>query len=71
MPRVITPLKLAIVRSGRTQREVAEAIGISEKKLSLVANGLHVDDGTRQAIAAELGQTVTDLWPTSTPKEAA
>jgi hypothetical protein len=68
---MITPLKLAIVKSGRTQREIAEAAGISEKKLSLMAGGWHADDGTRKKLAGVLGQTVEELWPPSTPERAA
>ncbi len=63
MPRVVTPLRLAIVESGRTQREVADEIGLHESRLSLIVNGLHCDDRTRDAIAAALGRNVSELWP--------
>lgn len=63
MPGKPTPLKLAIVHTGRSQKDIADAIGLSEPQLSRFVNGLHVPDATRQRLAAELRRTVTDLWP--------
>lgn len=71
MSRPVTPLKVAIARSGRTQRDLADALGLSEQHFSRIVNGLHASEGTRDQIAAELGQTVVDLWPTTSPGRAA
>lgn len=70
MAKMITPLKLAIVASGRSQREVAKAVGISEQQLSLIVNGLHADERTQKALARELRQTRADLFPTVTGEAA-
>lgn len=61
--RPVSPLKLAIVGSGRTQKSIAAAIGMNEAHLSRIVNGLHCDDATREAIARELGTTVDELFP--------
>jgi transcriptional regulator with XRE-family HTH domain len=71
MARPVTPLRLAIAASGRTQREIADTLGISEEHLSRLVNGLHASQRMREGIAEELGQTVEQLWPTSTPERAA
>ncbi len=62
MPRV-TPLKLAILEAGLTQREIAETVGVSESKLSFIVRGAYADDATRTAIADVLGKHVDVLWP--------
>lgn len=73
MPAQPTPIRLALVHSGRTQREVAAEVGIHESYLSRIANGLHVDDEpTRAAIAAALGRPVDELFPSyEAPQDAA
>lgn len=72
MSRPVTPLKLAIAGSGRTQRELADALGLSEAHFSRIVNGLHASKATRQDIADELGQTVDHLWPSpNSPERAA
>lgn len=59
----VTPLKLAIVASGRSQRDVAAAVGISEFKLSRIVNRrADADTATRAAIARELGRTPAALF---------
>jgi len=58
-----TPLKLAIVASGRTQKEIALAAGLSEPHVSRIVNGLRCDDDTKGALATALGLKVDDLWP--------
>lgn len=64
MPRHVTPLRLAIVESGRTQREIADEVGLSESRLSLIVNGRrHCDDRMREKIAAALGRKISELWP--------
>jgi transcriptional regulator with XRE-family HTH domain len=68
MPRLVTPLRLAIAQSGLTQREVADAAGLHESRLSRIVNGLHCDEATREAIARALGRHVDEVFP---PAEAA
>lgn len=58
-----TPLKLAIVASGRTQREIAEMVGIDEDSLSKIANGHRTPSLPRAIKLANLLDTsVTDLF---------
>ena len=71
MARRVTPLRLAIAASGRTQRDIASKIGVGEDQLSRIVNGLHADKDTQDALARELGQTIDDLWPTAPPERAA
>lgn len=59
----VTPLRLAIVASGRPQKSIAEDAGLSESRMSLIANGLHCDDATRVRIAAALQRDVSELFP--------
>jgi transcriptional regulator with XRE-family HTH domain len=63
MARSVTPLKLAIVASGQTQREVATAAELTEARLSLIVNGHHCDSQTRKRLADVLGKAVDDLFP--------
>lgn len=58
-----TALKLAIVQSGSTQRDIAAAVGLHPSRFSLIVNGLRCDDETRAAIASALGRTVEELFP--------
>lgn len=57
-----TRLKLAIVMSGRRQKDIAGALGMDEAHLSRIVNGLHCDDATRGRIAAEIGRKVSDCF---------
>lgn len=66
MPRTPTQLRIAIAASGRTQREIAAAVGLSEKDMSLIVNGHQAgDDATRSKLAGELGTTTSVLFPSS------
>lgn len=58
-----TPLKLAIVASGLRQKDIAETIGMDEASLSRIVNGLHADEPTRAKLAAAVGRTPDELWP--------
>lgn len=58
-----TVLKLAIVSSGHSQKEIALAVGLHATHLSRIVNGLRCDDPTKNAIAAALGRDVSELWP--------
>ncbi|ADB50180.1 helix-turn-helix domain-containing protein [Conexibacter woesei] len=63
MATIVTRLKLAIVASGRSQRDVAAAVGISEFKLSRIVNGrAQPDDATRAALARELASPRASLF---------
>lgn len=64
MPKNPTPLRLAIVHSGRTQRDIADEVGLSETRLSQIVNGhWNADHGTRTALASVLGLHVNDVFP--------
>lgn len=59
-----TPLKLAIVMAGRTQRDVAAAVGMDEVQFSKVVNGQRTPRvDVAVAIADSLGRDVSELWP--------
>jgi plasmid maintenance system antidote protein VapI len=57
-----TPLRLAIVLSGRTQRDIAGVLGMHESRLSLIVNGEPCDAQTQSRIAAALCRDVADLF---------
>lgn len=61
--RSVTPLKLAIVASGRSQRALAAELRMDETHLSRIVNGLHTDEDTRNRIASALHRQVDELWP--------
>jgi transcriptional regulator with XRE-family HTH domain len=63
MERAVTPLKVAVVASGRRQKDIAAALGMTEAQFSLIVNGKHADHGTQERIAAELRQKVEVLFP--------
>lgn len=71
MARNPTPLRMAIIVSGLTQREVAAESGIEVTRLSRIVNGLHCDEATRETIADVLGREKTELWPVDDEAEAA
>lgn len=57
-------LKLAIVISGRTQRETAMAAGLGEIRLSQLVTGRKTaTKAERQALAAVLGCPQRELFP--------
>ncbi len=59
-----TPLRLAIVQSGRPQKEVAAAAGIREDVMSGIARGRVVPTADeRAAIANAIRRPEADLWP--------
>jgi len=63
MPKNIA-LKIAIVESGLSQVDIAEAAGIHETKMSSIVNGRRVPSDTEQkAIARLLKRKATDLFP--------
>lgn len=66
-----TPLKRAIFESAWTQRALADAVGLREDQMSRIANGLHCDTATRDAIAEKLERPVAALWPSPAEDVAA
>jgi hypothetical protein len=69
--REVTPLKLAVIASGRDQQDIAAEIGMHPSHLSRIVRGLHTDEVTRQKIASSIGRKVSDLWPALDEREAA
>lgn len=67
-----TPLKLAIVASGMTGREVAAAIGRHETEIYRWQNDARpVPQVARVALASVLHTTVEALWPSESSERAA
>jgi hypothetical protein len=72
-----TPLKLAIVRSGLAQKDIAAEVGLDPAHLSRIVNGLHCDDATADHIADVLRRkgnfdgTTRDLFVGITTEAAA
>ena len=61
-------LKVAIIESDKTQRGIAAGTGISESRLSTLANGwAEPRDDERQAIADALGRPADELFTSETP----
>lgn len=54
-----------------TQEGLAAESGVSAAQISRIVNGLHPTDANRDAIAAALGRTVTELWPDNSASAAA
>lgn len=65
-----TPLKIAIVSSGRTSTAIAAEAGMHQTHLSRIANGLHTDEPTQRKLADILGRTVEELFPDETEQAA-
>lgn len=64
MARTVTPLKLAIVATGRTQRDIASAVGLDEVQFSRVVNGHRTPSVVLAVlIAAAVSCSVEQLWP--------
>lgn len=59
-----TPLRLALLHAERTQRSLAEELGVSEPVMSRYVNGLHPPKDLKREIARRLRRTGADLgWP--------
>jgi transcriptional regulator with XRE-family HTH domain len=62
----VSPLRLAILENGCTQREIAAKAGIHESIISLVVNGRYIpDERQRRNIAIALGRYEDELFPES------
>ncbi|HZO57055.1 MAG TPA: helix-turn-helix transcriptional regulator [Bryobacteraceae bacterium] len=56
-------LKIAIVASGKSQRQIAAACGVPENRLSEIVRGwAEPRDREREALAAVLGKPADDLF---------
>ena len=56
-------LKIAIVASGGTQRELSRACNVPENRLSSIVRGwINPREPERQAIAAALGKPVSEVF---------
>jgi transcriptional regulator with XRE-family HTH domain len=56
-------LKVAFIESGKTQREVAREIGLSEALLSMAVRGRYLlDESQRRRVAIALGKPVEELF---------
>jgi transcriptional regulator with XRE-family HTH domain len=61
--RKVTKLKLAILNSGLTQREVVRRSRLDEGLISLIANGRYIPDAVQRArIAEALRKPESDLF---------
>jgi len=60
----VTPLKLAIVMSGRTQTDIAEEVGVHPGSMAGYAGGYRTPSKAMQKrIARALRKTPAELWP--------
>lgn len=62
-PGRLTPLRIALLRSGMSQKQLAKRIGKHESVVSRIFNGLRCDAETQQGIARVLEVSVSELWP--------
>lgn len=63
--RRVTKLKVAVIKSGLEQREIAARVGVSDASMSRYVRGSFEPRAAIAArIAEELGTTVGELWPT-------
>lgn len=66
-----TPLKLAIVASGRTQRDIAALARLGEVRLSAIITGRIVPSAAeKRAIARALRRPLEDLFVEAAPAVA-
>jgi transcriptional regulator with XRE-family HTH domain len=57
-------LKFAIIESGRSQVELASALGMQDSRLSKIVNGhFQATEDEQRAIAHALGKPVDQLFP--------
>lgn len=57
-------LRIAIIESGLTQADVAEAVDMHDTKLSMIVNGRREpSDAERKAIARILKRKASELFP--------
>lgn len=66
MRKKISPLRLAILENGCTQREVAAKSGLHESIVRLIVNGRYVpDERQKRSIAIALGRYEHEIFPES------
>lgn len=59
----LTPIRLALLEDNRTQKWLADELGISEPAASRIVNGLAPDEETIAAICALLDRPESVLFP--------
>lgn len=63
MSRRLTPIRLALLERDRTQKWLADELGVSEPVMSRIVNGLVPDASMCDRIAETLGRSIHELWP--------
>ena len=70
MPSKPHPLKVAIAADGRPAYQIAAAAKINPNTVSAIAAGRTVpSEAVKQRLAAELGRSVEELFPTEAVEE--
>jgi transcriptional regulator with XRE-family HTH domain len=64
-------VRIALLRSRKTQVQIARRLGISKQYVHKVAKGQRRTAYVRKAIAKAAGKRIEDLWPSSPSKKAA
>ena len=60
----VTPLKLAVISSGKKQLEISRNCGINPTKLNLIINGWTLpNDKEMTLLTMELEKPMTELFP--------
>jgi DNA-binding XRE family transcriptional regulator len=63
-------IKIAFIRLGKTQAEVARNLGVSNVIVTNVIKGRRTSKRVKAAIAKALGKRVSELWPNHKKKAA-
>jgi DNA-binding XRE family transcriptional regulator len=58
-----TALQRILREDGRRQDWLAEQVGISQSRLSLIVNGLHCPEPLKEKIAAALRREISEVFP--------
>jgi len=64
-------IKIALIRSRKTQAQIARRLGVSKAQVTMVIKGKRAQKRVRKAIAKAVGKRVEELWPSSLSKKAA
>lgn len=52
-----------LMMAGKSQRQIAEGVGVSTALVSLVINGLHRHERIEREIARSIGRAAMDVFP--------
>jgi len=58
-------IKIALIRSRKTQAQIARKLGVSKAQVTMVIKGKRAQKRVRRAIAKAVGKRVEELWPYS------